>query len=385
MDERLTLEEVMSLASSQGGRRVSLYMPAERAGPETRQNPIRWKNLIKEAEGQLVALTDRPEDARRMLDEARALEDDNDFWQHQDAGLAAFIDEAGMRTVRLPLSVGNQAVVADEFHVKPLLPLFFENGPFYLLKLSQNAVRLYQGQRFALNELDVPDLPRSIDDALWADQMSGQQQFHTVNTGVSGRGDAIFHGNGDDAQSRHKEDLKRFFDMVDHAVTRFLTPSRAPLVVASVEYLQPIYREANSYGNLLDDGVSGSPEALSEDELGRRAWQIVEAYYDEEQRQVAERFGNQIGTGLASADLEQIVMAASEGRIDTLWVSREDDVWGEVADDGAVRAVHEEKQPGDRDLIDLAATRTLVASGRVFAVEPHRVPSGTAMAAILRY
>ena len=29
---------------------ISIYMPAEKAGAETRKNPIRFKNLIREAE-----------------------------------------------------------------------------------------------------------------------------------------------------------------------------------------------------------------------------------------------------------------------------------------------------------------------------------------------
>ncbi|MDJ0573484.1 MAG: hypothetical protein QNJ53_31205 [Pleurocapsa sp. MO_192.B19] len=33
---------------------ISIYMPAEKAGAETRKNPIRFKNLIREAEEKIA-------------------------------------------------------------------------------------------------------------------------------------------------------------------------------------------------------------------------------------------------------------------------------------------------------------------------------------------
>ena len=35
---------------------VSLFVPTHRAGPETRQDPIRLENLIKDAQSRLIAL-----------------------------------------------------------------------------------------------------------------------------------------------------------------------------------------------------------------------------------------------------------------------------------------------------------------------------------------
>jgi hypothetical protein len=385
MYDQISRVELNELASTRGGHRVSIYMPTVTAGPETRQNPIRWKNLLRQAQSDLKGLVSRPEDAKRMLSPGWDLEDDFDFWQNQGEGLGAYFDGDSMHIYRLPVPVEEIAVVSDEFHVKPLLPLFYENGPFCLLALSQGEVRLFSGHRFSLTEVKVPDMPKSMEDALWADQHDDQLQSHSVNTGIGGRGDAVFHSSGDEAQARHKVDIKRYFDIVDHAVRAYLHDQRAPLVVASVEYLQPIYREANSYGNLLDEGLTGSPENLTMEQLGQEAWRIVEKYYRADEERAAERFGNQTGTGLAETDLKLILPAAAQGRVDTLWLSTNEELWGVVADDGSVDVVHGEKAAGDKDLMDVAASRTVANGGRIFAVEQREIPGGGVMAALLRY
>ena len=37
------------------GTCVSLFMPTHRSGPEVQQDPVRLKNLLRQAEGRLVA------------------------------------------------------------------------------------------------------------------------------------------------------------------------------------------------------------------------------------------------------------------------------------------------------------------------------------------
>jgi hypothetical protein len=52
----LTRGELESLMEHRGDPSVSIYAPMVKAGPETQQNPIRFKNLVREA---LDALQER--------------------------------------------------------------------------------------------------------------------------------------------------------------------------------------------------------------------------------------------------------------------------------------------------------------------------------------
>jgi hypothetical protein len=76
-------------------------MPTVRAG-DTQQNPIRFKNLLREAEKRLMEQghlrQNRNGDAGDFLDPLRALTDDRDFWEHQQEGLALFRSSQVFRT-----------------------------------------------------------------------------------------------------------------------------------------------------------------------------------------------------------------------------------------------------------------------------------------------
>lgn len=52
----LSIDEIKTLVENTQSPCVSLYMPTQKAGPETRQNPIRFKNLIREAEERLTEM-----------------------------------------------------------------------------------------------------------------------------------------------------------------------------------------------------------------------------------------------------------------------------------------------------------------------------------------
>jgi hypothetical protein len=198
----------------------------------------------------------------------------------------------------------------------------------------------------------------------------------------------MFHSSGDEAQDRKKDDMRRFFQQIDRALMKeVLAESQLPLVLACVDYLKPIYADANSYRNLLSEGVSGNPDEAQEKQLGAQAWEVVERYYQDKRQEDSTRFGNQIGAGLSSTDLEEIVLASIEGRIETVWLSQQEQLWGRMnANDGLVSVeVHAEKSAEDEDLLDLVAVKTLLTSGRIYAVDPAGIPGRAQMAAILRY
>jgi hypothetical protein len=383
--DRIGLDDLMRLAEAKVGERVSIYIPIETAGPATRENAIRFKNAVREAEGLLIALMPRAEEARRLLDPVRALEDDREFWENQGRGFVAFVDAEGATTFRLPFEAPEVVSVSQVFHLKPLLPFFTENASYFLLDLNLNRVRLYRADRNEIDEVVVPNLPSNLDAALWPDQWQDQQQFHTTSAGVNERGTSVTHSSGDEGQGRRKEDILRFFQMIDAALMPMLAEERRPLVVACVPYLRPLYDEANNYSNVLEDTATQDPEASGPEDIAKRSWPIVSSYLASRELQDRERYGNQLSAGRAVSAIDRIVAASIEGRVDTLWVSMQDEVWGRVDEETNVITVHTQRQPGDFDLLDRAAVQALKAGARLYTVDRERVPDRSIAAAMLRY
>lgn len=381
----ITTGELRELSEDHGDYRVSLYMPTHRAGPDTRQDPIRLKNLLRAAGEDVIAQGMRPTLARDMLKPGHDLVDDYEFWQQQSDALAVFVTPASLSYYRLPLQVPELAVVSDRFHIKPLLPLFTEDGLFYLLAISMGDLRVFRCTRFSEEEIKVEGVPRNMAAALWPDEPEKQLQWRTIpGTGAGARGAAIYHGSGGSDRDV-KNDILRYFQQVDRGLQNLLSDQHAPLVVAAVDYLHPIYAEANTYRYLLPDGVQGSPDEARADDLRTQAWEIVERYYEQTKQQAVDRYGELAGTGKAVSDEVEVATAASHGRVDTLFVAIGVQRWGRPSEDGTSAELHEERQPGDQDILDYAAVQTLLNSGVVFAVAPDQMPGEAPLAAVFRY
>ena len=110
-------EELKELMDVRTGPCVSIYMPTEKGSIETRQNPVRLRKLLKEAEHKLLASGTRALDAKELLAPTRQLLEDNLFWQYQSGGLAVFLSRRIKRAYRLPVAFAETAAVNDRFHV----------------------------------------------------------------------------------------------------------------------------------------------------------------------------------------------------------------------------------------------------------------------------
>jgi hypothetical protein len=59
--------------------------------------------------------------------------------------------------------------------------------------------------------------------------------------------------------------------------------------------------------------------------------------------------------------------------------------WGTFDAEANVVDIHEKAEPGDEDLLDFAATHTLLNGGTVYAVKTEKVPDEASLAALFRY
>ena len=145
----LTRVELEQLMRKEQQWCVSIYTPTHRTGTDAQQDPIRLKNLLRQAEKNLSTQGVSRRAVQKMLAPAILLLQDAYFWQHQSDGLAIFLSSNKIRRYRLPLNFEELMVVDDHLYIKPLLPLFTGDGQFYILALSQNKVRLLNGTAIA--------------------------------------------------------------------------------------------------------------------------------------------------------------------------------------------------------------------------------------------
>ena len=383
-------EELAELARTEADPSVSIFMPTYHVESELSQNPIRLKNILKTAKEQLQEAGCKDAEVEQILKPLTSLVESNSFWLDQSDGFAAFLTPEKSRVFRLPVDFEELVVTGRRFHLKPLFPLMAFNNRFYLLALSKNRVRLYQGTHYNISEVESTEIPESIMDVLYDEEEVRSVQHHIANV-AGGRHDAMFHGRGvtsDDEDHRAHDEIVRFFRDIDEGVRETLRDEKAPLVLAGVEYYLPLYKEVNGYKHLVDDTiVQGNPDHAKPKELHSKAWKLLEPQFTKSQTDSLARFEHLAnnGQGLGSDDIREVIPGAVFGRVDTLFIEIGAHIWG-VYDEVANRIeIHDERQPGDEDLLDLAAVHTFLQGGTVHALRAENMPADAGMAATFRY
>ncbi len=374
--------DIKSLISQQGKWCVSLYIPTHRVGREQQQDPIRLKNLLAEAETKLLSNGLRRPEVEALMRPAEELLWRDDFWRHLSDGLAIFLSNNLSVIYRLPAEFEELVVTANNFHIKPLLPLLGRVGKFYILGLSLNNVRLFQGTPDALSEIAL-NFPTSMDEALWMDEPERYLNLHSSS--VSTRQAGIFHGH--DIDEDEKKNILRFFHTVNEGLNTLIKDKNVPLILAGVDYLLPLYREASTYPKILEDGVPGNPDRENLNELHQQAWNIVKPVFEASQKKAFEKYQQLSGqqSAQATSDLSTTVKAARFGQVETLFVPLGVQIWGRYDEANNKVILDSRPNPENEDLLDFAAAETILNSGQVFAVPREQMPGGGNLAAVLRY
>ncbi len=385
--DMFTKQDLARLLSRQDGMHVSIYSPTHRKGLDVKQDRIRFKNLLGEAQESLVKQGMKERDAEAFLQQAYQRIKDDSFWQHQSDCLAVFITSDSYSEYRLPMKSYQFVGVGTRHYVKPLIPLAGEDIKFILLAINQGGIRVFEGNRYGIEQVQIPDIPPNISEALSMDDPERQQQWHSETPPiVNGRRAAMFHGQGSGLDESNKR-LARFYKKVDNGLRNYLQGRQDPLILAGNDHLIPLYKEANTYQALMDESITINPSSIDETELHKRALFIVEPILEREREAIIARYAELSGshTGGASKDLKTILTAAHDGRVDSLFVANDMQQWGTFDEQERSVSIHPDAQPGDQDLLDLAVVETLNTGGKVFALETSRVPDSAPAAAVFRF
>lgn len=380
----ITSYDIEPILQMEGWPAVSIYLPVSRIGDP--QDSIRYKNLLSITEEKLISQGVPTRDVRDLLAAEHDLVKDAEYWKHLGKdGLAVFLAGQTAFHFPLPVSFAELVTVGSRFQLRPLLPLL-TGGSYLVLALSQKKLRLFQGDRYQLNEIDLPeDTPTSMDEALKFDDPERQLQYHTKTASPgNGQRGAMFHGHGvgiDDQDSN----LERYFQAIDRTLFPFLEHKKLPVILVGTEELHAVYRNITKSHTLLSTGITGNISELPPESLQARAWEIAGDYFAEEEKTALQNFQDNIGGNRVTDDLQSLMLAASDGRIENLFVAENEQLWGTVDIDTRQVTVKEEEEPKTINLIDEAVALTLNKKGRVYLKKRQEMPLDAAMCAQLRY
>ncbi len=373
------------LRDHRGTACLSLYQPTHRHHPANAQDPIRYANLVKSLEA-MLAKQQPAQQVRKLLEPFRALGEDLDFWNHATDGLAVLGSADLFRVYRLHRTVPELAIVADTFHLKPLMRILQSGDRYHVLALSRKDVRLFEGNRDVLDEVELHDaVPRTIVDALGEELTDSHLRMSSPGGGGGGQ-PPVQHGYGGRADEIDL-DAERYFRAVDRAVqAHHSQPAGIPLILAALPQHHHMFHSISRNPLLLPESIDVHPDALaSTDELRRRAWQILEPRYLQRLGGLVDRFASARTSGQGEADLANVARAVAGGRVDTLLIEAERVIPGRIDPDSGALKLDGAPGGGNDDVLDDLGTLALQRGGDVVIVPAGRMPANSGVAAIFRY
>lgn len=260
-------EDLRDLASRPGPW-ATATLTTHRAGPETRAGATRLANLADEAD--------------------RAL---------REGGTAA--EDADRVVASLPDLV-------------PLVEFVQPDQRFLILALTQRSARVLEATATSVEELDLPDVPATLEGSEF--DRDREPQLQSV---PQGGGEATFHGHAGDS-SAPRARAERYFRAVGRGLAAELGRRPRPVVLATVETNATPFRQASGV-EVLDEIVAGNPEERSPEELHRAAWPLVADRLGAE-RAVEEPHA---GDPLGAEGEDRLLELAQHGRVDTLFVAQD--------------------------------------------------------------
>jgi hypothetical protein len=378
--------QFVELSKKSGFPFISIYTPTSRLSTTAyKDDKTHLKNQLQEIEDRLKAEKGFDwKEAEGILAPAYALLDDDEFWMYNSDMLAIFLYGGKMTYFQMPLEISQpQHFIGSKAMLLPMIPELSDDGHYYLLLLNLDNIYLYEATRNTIREIDDEPFAASF----VQEELSGDREKN-LQARTGGSGGSQFHGQSEGADEERKKRILKFFQKVNNNLVPILNRNRLPLYLAGVEYLIPIYREANDYGYLKEEHITGAFNHNDMLVLHAKSWEIAAPYFEQEKLERKDSFGLYLSRGLAiHNDKLKLIKAALTGGVDTLLVdSDHHHLWGEYDQNTHTIQVSESQEPGMHCLIDEAAAKVIEYGGKVYLTTADMMPAeSSAIAGLLRY
>ncbi|MFX0558629.1 hypothetical protein ACOCEA_17640 [Maribacter sp. CXY002] len=381
----ITKKDIAGLDSLQNAFCISIYIPVHKKGEDVlhRKDALLLKNQLKEVKTKLEKEVLSKDEIDDLVAPIQALIDDSNFWRHQENGLAIFLTDGILKRFTLPILFEPFNQVANTFYLSPLLPMFTGDGSYFVLSLELEKVKLYKQTRYNSSEIFIDELiPSRMEERVGYDFEQKNLQFRSQH---QTHGTATYHGHGEADRDR-KDEISRYLWAIDRGLMTLIRDENKPMVIASQDYIYGLFKKVNTYHHLLDDYVSCNLSETDESTLHELAWNKVAPLFEEQRIEKFGLFKQYEDTGRTSSEIKQVLPAALMGKIDTLFIRNNSDIWGVYEPQNNHVRVDDNSLPTNVSLSNKAAIKTFLNGGKVYVMEKDNMPNPYSMInALYRY
>jgi len=344
---------------------VTIYSPTHRSYPDNQQDPVRVRNLVREAKQRLEQESDDRTVVRAISETLDGLAEEIDF-EHALDSVAIFAADGVAEVHYLPFRLDGEVVIDETFATRNLLFALNRSPRYRVLVLSEKPTRLFEGLHTDLEEIVGSGFPHA-------------------NTGADGTGPVKGTPLGRSAirDERHRE----FFREVERRFSPIQTADPLPLVLVGVGRNLAFFREVSNHGGRIVVTLEGSHDKTPSHELGKKVWPLVlESIVAQKEARLGE-LEQAASAGRIASGLEQVWRAAREGRGAVLLVEIGYRESADLMEDGLTLRPgtgHGGPEALD-DAVDEVIETVYGKGGEVVFVEPGSLEKHQKIAMVLRY
>jgi hypothetical protein len=365
---------------------ITVYLPTHRAGKEVNEqhDRIAFKNSLQQVRLLLQDKGLNQAEIEQIVEPGYKLLREDTIWYNLTNGMAIFMARDFFKFTRLTVTPKEEIFINNSFYLRPLVPALADTGHeyFYVLLISKKRAAFFRADAFYMEEIIIEELPRGVDDVVHFEEKDDLKLFRM---GDSGTGVANFHGIGA-GKPDEKENLALYMKEIDRTLwQKVLGREQAPLLLAAIDYLIPIYKSVSAYQYIWDDPLIGNFEHHSVPMLYQAAAEKMQPFFEKHHKVALETYFNKLATSLTSSMPESVIPATYYGKVSDLFVDENAHLWGTFDAQNNQLKLHGTKEDGDDCMIDKAVIETILHGGQVHMLPADQMPKGSTIAALMRY
>ncbi len=297
MNELLNYD-IKTISEVKGAPMVSIYASKKSGILDTRSLNDLWKEILHKVES--ILLKDFTRTFVHSFLEPLAIDNLLAKCESIDKGIVIFYNSKFQGYVRVQTEIDDLIIVADSFHVKPLLRIKNNERGFVILTMSMKTIGLFtekDGHLYKLKEFK--------------------------NTAIDANVDV-------DTNKYPREHPKEFFSQMATELNKIVNSLQLPVILAGVkDHLGHMKKFLNS-PLVVEGAIVGNVERLKINELRERAYNIVVPYYKLKEKESLVDLDKAINQNHAVTYIEDIALSAVQGKVKKLYVVENRHLWGRV-------------------------------------------------------
>jgi len=339
---------------------VTLLLQTHRTHPENKKDHTKLRNLLKEAESRLLEDFNKREIAG-VLENLSKYQDGFDHNLNLES-LVIFANSRVGKHVRLPVEVESRVVIDKTFATRDLVRALHKSEHYYILRLSQNTVHLFEAYSDRpVREINSDGFP---------------MENNLYNTDTLKR-----------SMAEKQDNMSReFFNRVDKAFQEFHKKHPADAIIAGVDRNLSFFNEVSDNKSMIIGELNKNIDHLSAYQVVKEAWPVAQQGIKRRREEALDKLGQAIGQNKFATDLNDIWKMIHHGRGDVLLVENDFFQPARITDDNRLKLEEDQTETGViDDIIDEMIEQHLSMGGSVTFMENGQLSDHQRIALVLRY